>query len=208
MKFNAQYVIPIVILVVVVFISLCQSCAYFKPYDSEGYENIQAPLNVGEVNDSDKNFVTNGPNQAMDSALEPEVYDSNNINNVGTPIPGSGMLYNTMNQGDSSSFYDDNSINNMGTPIPESGMLYNTMNQAASAPVIRTTFSGREGFATLNDVSGDYAKGDKGIDIYSQAEGAASCEPGPYSNSNGYLCLDDNQLNQLKTRGGNQTAYN
>ena len=89
------------------------------------------------------------------------------------------------------------------TPIPGS---YDSISQAASAPSIQSTFAGRENFATLNEVSADYKKKDHNIDIYSQAKGSRSCKPGPYSNSTGYLCLDDNQNRQLHSRGGNQTG--
>jgi hypothetical protein len=48
------------------------------------------------------------------------------------------------------------------------------------------------------------------LDIYSDAKGGLSEEcalkSGGMSNSQGYLCLDDNQRMLLTTRGGNQTA--
>lgn len=44
MKFRADYIIPIVILVFVILISLCDSCMYFMPYDPEGFDNIHIPL--------------------------------------------------------------------------------------------------------------------------------------------------------------------
>lgn len=202
MKFNAQYVIPIVILVVVVIISLCESCAYFKPYDSEGYESINAPLSFGDFDKSGSDANAkhsdakhSDAGKTMDSALSGGTPNFNGA----TPVPGLA----------GGSISSNNSLLNGATPIPGSGTaLHNTLNQAASAPVVRTTFQGREGFATLNDVSADYAKGDKGIDIYSQAKGGLSCDPGPYSNSTGYLCLNEMQQAQLKTRGGNQTEHN
>ena len=48
------------------------------------------------------------------------------------------------------------------------------------------------------------------LDIYSDAKGDLSEQcavtSNGMSNSQGYLCLDKQQLNLLKTRGGNQTA--
>jgi hypothetical protein len=48
------------------------------------------------------------------------------------------------------------------------------------------------------------------LDIYSDAKGGLSEEcalnSGGMSNSQGYLCLDENQRKLLSTRGGNQTA--
>lgn len=41
------------------------------------------------------------------------------------------------------------------------------------------------------------------IDVFSQAQGNLSCQPVGYSNSQGPLCLDKNQLTLLTTRGGN-----
>ena len=43
------------------------------------------------------------------------------------------------------------------------------------------------------------------IDIYSQLKSGKDCDPSPYSNSLGYLCLDENAKKMLLTRGGNQT---
>jgi hypothetical protein len=47
---------------------------------------------------------------------------------------------------------------------------------------------------------------DKPIDIYSQLSGSKGCAPSPYSNSEGYLCLDSNASSMLSTRGGNATG--
>jgi hypothetical protein len=44
------------------------------------------------------------------------------------------------------------------------------------------------------------------IDVFSQAQGSPSCPPIPYSNSMGFLCLDDKQKTLLTTRGGNATG--
>jgi hypothetical protein len=49
MKFRPEYVIPIVILVTVILISLCDSCLYFMPYDPEGFDNINIPLSSSDV---------------------------------------------------------------------------------------------------------------------------------------------------------------
>jgi hypothetical protein len=49
---------------------------------------------------------------------------------------------------------------------------------------------------------------DQKVDIYSEAKGDPSCygKSSGLSNSKGSLCLDQNQLNLLITRGGNQTG--
>ena len=44
------------------------------------------------------------------------------------------------------------------------------------------------------------------IDVYSQAQGSPTCAPNTYSNSMGYLCMDDKQKQLLTTRGGNSTG--
>lgn len=46
---------------------------------------------------------------------------------------------------------------------------------------------------------------EKPIDVFSSLPAGSSCAPSPYSNSKGYLCLDENAKNLLLTRGGNQT---
>lgn len=47
---------------------------------------------------------------------------------------------------------------------------------------------------------------DKSLDIYATAEGKLDCEGSGLTNSRGSLCLDENQLNMLRTRGGNNTG--
>ena len=49
---------------------------------------------------------------------------------------------------------------------------------------------------------------DQRVDIYSEAKGDTSCygKSSGLSNSKGSLCLDQNQMNLLITRGGNQTG--
>jgi hypothetical protein len=49
---------------------------------------------------------------------------------------------------------------------------------------------------------------DQKVDIFSEAKGDLSCygKSSGLSNSKGSLCLDQNQLNLLITRGGNQTG--
>ena len=241
MKFNAKYVIPVVILVVVVIISLCQSCAYFMPYDSEGYENISMPLGTGDASyASEKKSVSGAPNSAadqMNSAISNNQFTSGPMNGsfdapsnefTSGPMNGSfnapsneftsGPMTGAMNDSLNNSFNQPMNQFTSGpmngsfnspltgtnyTPIPGS---YDTISQAASAPSIRSTFAGRESFATLNEVSAEYTEKDNALDIYSQAKGSMSCESGPYSNSMGYLCMDDKQNKQLHTRGGNQTG--
>ena len=50
------------------------------------------------------------------------------------------------------------------------------------------------------------------IDVYSDATGSldqqCADKSNGMSNSKGYLCLDQSQLQLLKTRGGNQTPCN
>lgn len=60
-----------------------------------------------------------------------------------------------------------------------------------------------EGFAGLQ--SAPYNE-EKPIDIFSQLPSGGKCTSSPYSNSQGYLCLDENAKNLLLTRGGNQTG--
>jgi hypothetical protein len=241
MKFNAKYVIPVVILVVVVIISLCQSCAYFMPYDSEGYENISMPLGTGDASyASEKKSVSGAPNSAtdqMNSAISNNQFTSGPMNgsfnapsneftsgpmndslsnsfnqpmNQFTSGPMTGAMNDSLNQpmnqftsGPMNGSFSSPLTGTNYTPIPGS---YDSISQAASAPSIRSTFAGRESFATLNEVSAEYKEKDHALDIYSQAKGSMSCESGPYSNSMGYLCMDDKQNKQLQSRGGNQTG--
>jgi hypothetical protein len=44
------------------------------------------------------------------------------------------------------------------------------------------------------------------IDIFSAFSGKSSCTPSPYSNSQGYLCMNADAIKLLSTRGGNATG--
>ena len=126
--------------------------------------------------------------------------------------------------------YDPEGFDNvhipLGSTIFEPSEKTNTgQNYAASAPIQTTysngeqsyydqeptyssqqpTYGSQEGFTNLNQISSQYGN-EKSLDMYSQAKGDLNCEPGPYSNSTGYLCMDDNQKQALQTRGYNQTG--
>ena len=78
-------------------------------------------------------------------------------------------------------------------------------NVTTSAPRASVaTTSKVEGFHGLQSAA--YAE-EKPIDIYSQNKGAMDCPPNPYSNSKGYLCMSEGEINLLKTRGGNQSTH-
>jgi len=44
------------------------------------------------------------------------------------------------------------------------------------------------------------------VDIYSQAPGSQTCQSYGYMNSRGYLCMDQEQIRLLRSRGGNATG--
>lgn len=60
-----------------------------------------------------------------------------------------------------------------------------------------------EGFEGLQ--SSPYGD-EKSIDYFSKLPSGGNCEYSPYSNSKGYLCLDETAKQLLLTRGGNQTG--
>jgi len=60
-----------------------------------------------------------------------------------------------------------------------------------------------ENFENLNPENLSDEK--KTMDVFSELKGSSNCEPSPYSNSMGYLCLGEKEKNLLKTRGNNQT---
>ena len=80
-------------------------------------------------------------------------------------------------------------------------------NQEQSYYNQQPTYGNQESFINLNQVSSQYGT-EKSLDIYSRAKGDLNCEAGPYTNSMGYLCMDDNQKQALQTRGYNQTGSN
>ena len=43
-------------------------------------------------------------------------------------------------------------------------------------------------------------------DIYSEAKGSLDCKSYGYTNSKGFLCMDDTQIKLLTSRGGNATG--
>jgi hypothetical protein len=44
------------------------------------------------------------------------------------------------------------------------------------------------------------------VDIFSQASGSQTCQSYGYMNSRGYLCMDQEQIRLLRSRGGNATG--
>ena len=81
-----------------------------------------------------------------------------------------------------------------------------------ASPVISSSVSSQpsdkdskkiEGFQGLQ--SSPYGT-ETSLDIFSQLSAGPSCKPSPYSNSKGYLCLDENASAMLSTRGGNFTG--
>ena len=44
------------------------------------------------------------------------------------------------------------------------------------------------------------------VDIYSQATGSQTCQSYGYMNSRGYLCMNQEQIKLLRSRGGNATG--
>jgi hypothetical protein len=70
----------------------------------------------------------------------------------------------------------------------------------ANAPAVVAKVEGFEGLqpSPLN--------GPEKIDIFSSFEGKSSCSPSSYSNSKGYLCMDEDATKLLLTRGGNATG--
>lgn len=159
MKFRAEFIIPIVILVFVILISLCDSCMYFMPYDPEGFDNIHIPL--GSSN-----------------------FESSKNANDGRNFPASAPIQTTN-----------------GNQEPTYG------NQEQDFYNQEPTYGNQESFTNLENISSQYGN-EKSLDIYSQASGNLNCDAGPYSNSMGYLCMDDNQKQALQTRGFNQTGGN
>ncbi len=52
----------------------------------------------------------------------------------------------------------------------------------------------------------DPSAGPQKVDIYSDAKGDLNCKGAGYHNSRGPLCLDQNMIQQLNTRGNNSTG--
>jgi len=73
-----------------------------------------------------------------------------------------------------------------------------TTANTVTKPVVKV-----EGFEGL--LSSPYGE-NMAIDVFSQAKGSANCQPSSYSNSMGYLCMDEKQKQLLTTRGGNSTG--
>jgi hypothetical protein len=81
-------------------------------------------------------------------------------------------------------------------PAPTSGL--GVAGNAAAKSAVKV-----EGFEGLHSAP---FSDDKLIDSFSQVSGNVTCTPSPYSNSLGYLCLDEKQKQLLNTRGGNSTG--
>jgi hypothetical protein len=159
MKFRAEYMIPIVILIFVTLISVCDSCIYFMPYDPEGFDNVHIPLGS-------------------------TIFEPSGKTNTGGNYAASAPIQTTYGN-EEQSYY----------------------NQEPTYGSQQVTYGSQEGFDLLQNSSSEYGN-EKSLDMYSRAKGDLNCEAGPYTNSMGYLCMDDNQKQALQTRGFNQTGGN
>lgn len=74
-----------------------------------------------------------------------------------------------------------------------------------SVPTQAQEDNGKEGFMGLLSFSSP-VDSEKPLDIYSQAKGSLNCPSYGYYNSKGPLCLDNNQMRLLQTRGGNASG--
>jgi hypothetical protein len=81
--------------------------------------------------------------------------------------------------------------------------LMNMNNTQETKPPPSESFK-TEGFESLTPSPNNVDN--SSIDIYSQLSSGKGCQPSPYSNSQGYLCLDPNASSMLSTRGGNATG--
>ncbi len=83
---------------------------------------------------------------------------------------------------------------NPATSVPTSTST-STSNADSNKPKKTEGFEGLQGSALAAQSSS--------IDYFSTLPAGNQCELGPYSNSKGYICLDENAKRMLSTRGGN-----
>jgi hypothetical protein len=87
-----------------------------------------------------------------------------------------------------------------GNTASSGSSFFSSMNQQqGSLPTTKKV----EGFEGLRPSP---VNNDPQLDYFSHLQGNTLCSPSPYSNSNGYLCLDDKAMNLLQTRGANSTG--
>jgi hypothetical protein len=80
-------------------------------------------------------------------------------------------------------------------PNPTTSVPTATSNADSNKPKKTEGFEGLQGSALAAQSSS--------IDYFSTLPAGNQCELGPYSNSKGYICLDENAKRMLSTRGGN-----
>jgi len=180
MNIRPEYLIGITILVIIVVISLFHSSTQFSPYE----ENSHLSQNPYEGFTQKVNYSTFGEEQKKNNddvhgGLVPVQYTDYN-NNDSIPYGGDGTeLYANPSEDMNEQFTDYSS-------------------EAGDADeAVRV-----EGFGLQSSPYKDELL----LDRFSQDEGSLACDATPYSNSKGYLCMDDAQIQLLKTRGGNQTG--
>jgi hypothetical protein len=125
-------------------------------------------------------------------------YESSKNTNPGRNYAASAPIQ-TTNGNEEQSYYNQEPT--YGNQEPTYG------NQEPTYSNQQLTYGNQEGFTNLNKITSQYGA-EKSLDIYSKANGDINCEANPYSNSMGYLCMDDNQKQALQTRGFNQTGGN
>jgi len=199
MNFKPEYFVPAIILIVVVVISLCSSC---MDYFNEGYDNIKGKgVSFSEYNNGQNNSVqqTYAPNSVEVSATE-QTRSNESYNVETTPSVADYQATGAPEPGYANTNYEPTGAQ-WDVVAPEVDYMESTTPYGTTDRDVTVG----EGFATLEQVYSNYGKEDQ-IDIYSTAKGNMSCEPNSYSNSTGYLCLDDKQKRLLMTRGMNQSG--
>lgn len=183
MNIRPEYLIGIAILVIIVVISLFNSSVQFSPYEENShlsqnpYEGFTQKVNYSTFGEEEQK----NNNDDVHGGLVPVQY-TNYDNNDSIPYGGDGTELYANQSDDMNEYFTDYS--------GEAG-------DADGADEVRV-----EGFGLQ---SSPY-KEEILLDRFSQDAGSLSCDATPYSNSKGYLCMDDVQIRLLKTRGGNQSG--
>jgi hypothetical protein len=174
MKFRVEYLIVSIVLFVVILMSLGCSCVKVSPYYKDNlFAKYFAYEGFGPLSPAEFGGVSG-------NIVLPGVTQVGNIagNLAGNNLAGNNLAGNNL------------ASNNLaGNNLAGNNLAGNNLNAVKV-----------EGFEGLQPAP---YSAEVPIDVFSQAQGNLSCQPVGYSNSQGPLCLDKNQLTLLTTRGGN-----
>ena len=201
MKITIEIYILVGILLIAIFISLINSTSTVLPYSKiknlYKYEGFKENVLDNDISNS-KNKEDDDKKNAKSVTFDESSLGSDNKDTAFEKKPISDKTSSTASTDKTSST----------AIIDKTSSIASTDKTSSTASIDKTNdksknSNDKEGMQSINPSP---INTKSTLDMYSYADGSYSCTPSPYSNSKGYLCMNEEQTKLLYTRGGNQTG--